>query len=374
MRILIFTDWFEPAYKAGGPVKSVVNLVSHLSHHNEVYVFTADRDLNDEKPFGDISINQWISRGRVKIFYHSPGRLSFGFVKKLIGEINPNWIYLNSMFSNMIIPLLVAYQSGKIIMAPRGMLKPSALSHKYLKKFLYCFFLRLMGIERHIRFHALDLQEDSEIRKVFPNAGEIIVAPNIPSSFTQRIVKLEKIPGKLIVLFSARLHPIKNLDFLLELMEGITEEVDLKIAIIREDEGYYSKCLSLSQKLPANVSVSWMVDLNPYQILQVLQSVHLFILPTQGESFGHSIFEALSVGCPVLISDQTPWRKLFDRKAGMDLPLQKELFIKAINFFASMTEDDWKKFSEGAVKLSTTYMSMSDPLLHYNKLFSKYEG
>jgi hypothetical protein len=39
-----------------------------------------------------------------------------------------------------------------------------------------------------------------------------------------------------------------------------------------------------------------------------------------------------------------------------------------------MTEDDWKKFSEGAVKLSTTYMSMSDPLLHYNKLFSKYEG
>ena len=47
----------------------------------------------------------------------------------------------------------------------------------------------------------------------------------------------------------------------------------------------------------------------------------LFFLPTRGENFGHVIAEALSVGTPVLISDQTPWRKLAAVGLGHDLPL-----------------------------------------------------
>lgn len=374
MRILIFTDWFEPAYKAGGPVRSVVNLVRHLSHHDEVFVFTADRDLDDLEPFDDIDADQWITREGFKVFYASKGRMTFSLVRKVIRDINPNWIYLNSMFSNMIIPLMVAFQSGKVIMAPRGMLKPSALSHKYLKKFFYCAFLRLMGIEKYIRFHALDLQEVSEIRKIFPNAGEIKVAPNIPSKISSHTEWLEKKPGKLIILFSARLHPIKNLDFLLGLMKGVEGEVDLKIAIIREDEAYYRECLSLSEKLPANVSVTWMMDLPTDDIVKLLKTVHLFVLPTKGESFGHSICEALSVGCPVLISDQTPWKALLQRKAGMELPLQQGLFVEAINLFVEMTTEEWTSFSEGARKMYNEYMNKSDPALHYQKLFSRHES
>jgi glycosyltransferase involved in cell wall biosynthesis len=374
LSILIFTDWFEPAYKAGGPVKSIMNMVRLLKDEHEIYVFTADRDLEDEKPFETVTIDQWVLRDGFKVFYYSPGMMTFSFVRNLIQELTPSWIYLNSMFSNMIIPMLVAYHSKKIIIAPRGMLKPSALSHKYLRKYFYCFLLRLMGIDRHIRFHALDLKEESEIRKVFPNAGEIVIAPNIPSVMIERTSILEKIPGKLIILFSARLHPIKNLYFLLDLMKDIKEDIEFKIAIIREDEVYYRKCLLLSQELPSNISVTWIFDLSSDGILQLLQNVHLFILPTEGESFGHSIFEALSVGCPVLISNQTPWKQLLHRKAGIDLPLQKDLFVKAIGFFTDMAEDDWKKFSEGARQFAVEFMSLSDTSSHYKKLFSRNEG
>lgn len=312
MKILIITDWFEPAFKAGGPVKSVVNMVRHLTLQNEVYVFTADRDLGDQKAFEGVSIDQWISRDGFNLYYYSPGKMTFSVVRKVIREINPNWIYLNSMFSNMLIPLLVAYQSGKIIMAPRGMLKPSALSHKYLKKYFYCAFLRLMGIEKYIRFHALDLHEVSEIRKVFPNAGEILMAPNIPSSINLRAVKLEKKPGKLIVLFSARLHPIKNLDFLLGLMKGVKGEVDLKIAIIREDEAYYRECLSLSEKLPANVSVTWMMDLPPDDILKLLKTVHLFVLPTKGRVLGIPFMKPYLLGVRFSLATRPPGKHCFN--------------------------------------------------------------
>jgi glycosyltransferase involved in cell wall biosynthesis len=185
---------------------------------------------------------------------------------------------------------------------------------------------------------------------------------------------LEKKPGKLIILFSARLHPIKNLDFLLGLMKGVKGEVDLKIAIIREDEAYYRECLSLLEKLPANVSVTWMMDLPTDDIVKLLKTVHLFVLPTKGESFGHSICEALSVGCPVLISDQTPWKALLQRKAGMELPLQQGLFVEAINLFVEMTTEEWTSFSEGARKMYNEYTNKSDPALHYQKLFSRHES
>ena len=52
-----------------------------------------------------------------------------------------------------------------------------------------------------------------------------------------------------------------------------------------------------------------------------LSRADLLFLPTMGENFGHVIAEALLVGCPVLISDRTPWRHLREAGAGWDLPV-----------------------------------------------------
>ena len=56
-RILIFIDWFLPAYKAGGPIRSIANLVDHLSESFKFYIITGDRDLGDENSFNDIKLN-----------------------------------------------------------------------------------------------------------------------------------------------------------------------------------------------------------------------------------------------------------------------------------------------------------------------------
>ena len=32
-RILVMIDWFEPAYKAGGPIRTVSNMVKLLQDH-----------------------------------------------------------------------------------------------------------------------------------------------------------------------------------------------------------------------------------------------------------------------------------------------------------------------------------------------------
>ena len=57
------------------------------------------------------------------------------------------------------------------------------------------------------------------------------------------------------------------------------------------------------------------------------------ILPTFNENYGHVILESLTAGCPVIISDQTHWLTLSEKKAGWDLSLSdQQQFVDVINF------------------------------------------
>jgi glycosyltransferase involved in cell wall biosynthesis len=42
------------------------------------------------------------------------------------------------------------------------------------------------------------------------------------------------------------------------------------------------------------------------------------------------IVEAWAAGCPVLVSDQTPWRQLTAQGLGWDVPLEHEAWVSAI--------------------------------------------
>lgn len=370
MRILIFTDWFTPAFRGGGPVRSIINLVSHLRASHEIFVFTSDRDLHASSAFAGILADQWQKQDNIHVYYYSPGKMTMGVVKKNISHVDPDRIYLNSMFSNMIIPLWLAYQSGKVIIAPRGMLKTSALAHKPFKKYIYCLFLRVLGVENYVTFHAADSAEEVEVRKIFPMVRNVITAPNIPIQITPALQPGNKQKGYLRILFAARLHPIKNLSFLLHILKEVHGEVVLDIAIIREDPSYFRLCQQLADNLPETIKVLWHFDLEPAEVIKLVEKVHLFVLPTKGESFGHSIFEALSVGCPVLISDQTPWRNLLSCKAGMDIPLADNLFLDAINTFVKLDNSLWEEFRQGALQKAKQYVDEMQTEYYYDKLFT----
>ena len=65
------------------------------------------------------------------------------------------------------------------------------------------------------------------------------------------------------------------------------------------------------------------------------------------------ILEALAAGCPVLLSDTTPWRDLSERRAGWDLPLTApERFISVLQQVVSMNDTEHRRWSEGAGALA----------------------
>ena len=96
--ILILIDWFLPAYKAGGPVRSVANLIENLKNDFEFKIVTGDRDLGDTSPFKDVKTNSWIQKDDYQIMYLSPEQNKEKIKAILINE-KYDKVYLNSLFS-----------------------------------------------------------------------------------------------------------------------------------------------------------------------------------------------------------------------------------------------------------------------------------
>jgi glycosyltransferase involved in cell wall biosynthesis len=105
------------------------------------------------------------------------------------------------------------------------------------------------------------------------------------------------------------------------LVAALKGKVSLSIVGPIESEAYWDYCRSLIAGLPPAVTVSHLGELPHQEIAGVFSKHDLFLFPTRGENYGHVILEAMTGGCPVVLSDQTPWRNLTQAGVGWDLPL-----------------------------------------------------
>ena len=131
--VLILIDNFYPAYKGGGPIQSITNLVISLQHEYNIYVVTSAYDLQSKVILNDITPDTWNnmilpgSNMPVKVWYADKMQPGYKTFKKLVQYVDPAFIYLNGIFSYnlFMIPLVVLKTTGaatKIIICPRGML------------------------------------------------------------------------------------------------------------------------------------------------------------------------------------------------------------------------------------------------------------
>ena len=376
-RLLLFSDWFDPAYKGGGPIQSAVNFVKQMKNEYEIFVFTSDRDLNDFKPMGGITTNKWIEYiPGVKVFYASVHNLRLQNIKDHINSVGPDIVYLNSMFSKKfaIYPLWLKRSnriSSKIILAPRGMLKNSALDFKRRKKKIFLSMLKWMKVPQLVTFHATDDRERADVINQFGKDTRIETISNFPGAQDEFYSPPPKQRGVLDILFIGRIHPIKGLDILLIALKQSKQKIKLTIVGSPEDMAYRNLCKRLINELPKNIQVSFSNEVPHKAINQLIRDTHIFCLPTKGENFGHAIFESLAAGRPVLISDQTPWRNLKKYKAGWDLALNDPgRFAEVIEECASMKTEEFNEWCKGAWQFCHNYIETTNIKQQYLKLFS----
>jgi glycosyltransferase involved in cell wall biosynthesis len=377
LKLLIFIDWFEPGFKAGGPIRSMVNFANHFDSIYDLYIVTGDRDLWDTEPYAGIQFNQWLKYGNSNVMYCSRGWLNFARVKSLHASVVPDWIYVNGMFSwsFSILPLLVAVFRNDplpVMLAPRGMLNAAALQFKTMKKRAFLLAFKMAGIPRKVTFQATSEAEKNDIIREFGTDVKALMLPNLHSVQMPFVAVQDKHPGEVRVIFVGRIHPIKNVHVLLQAVRSVNARVELMIVGEIDNREYWNNCKADIEALPANVKLTIIHQLPHKEIEAKIQEHHLFVSPTQTENFGHAIFEALKCGRPVLISDRTPWRNLVSRKAGWDLPLGSvPAFTEVLEKVAEMDRDTLNMWCENAWQYSASFIEKTSNPHAYQSVFDE---
>ncbi|MBL4709591.1 MAG: glycosyltransferase, partial [Flavobacteriales bacterium] len=327
-------------------IKSVLNIINALSDKFDFTVVSSNKDADGTRL--DVELNCEVVRNNYSVYYLDENVNRVKFYEELVERKKPQVVYYNSMFSYAytIKPLLY-FQSNttvKNIIAPRGMLGEGALSIKPFKKKVFLLLARFFLVKKVIWYTSTE-EETAEVKAVFGERANTFVAQNISSAIKKREVKENfKNIDELKLVFISRVSEKKNLIYLLQLIDSLKELENLSLDIFGpiEDKGYWKKCL---EYINLDDRISYKRVLSPNEINSTLVKYHFYVLPSFNENYGHSIVEAINIGVPVIISDETPWKNLEKEEVGFSLELgQDELWkdkIRAAYFMSHGTYKEW---------------------------------
>jgi len=374
-KILVFSDWFLPGYKAGGPIRSLANLVHSLDF--DFWIVTRITDHHSAQPYEGIQPGVWTQHRRnVQVCYVDQKEVTAPFVKKILLEQSFDFIYFNSLFSPIftLLPLRTARAMGmakRCVLAPRGMLKPGALSIKSKKKKIFLFVSRLLGWFNNIRWHATNEQEKMEIQRHYGKSCAVFVAPNLASIIENTNEIAQKESGSLKLVSIARISAEKGIREAIQFLKSAELKTRVECAFFgtQQDDQYLNECKQLASNMEG-ARITFPGEIAPEEIPAALQSAHFFYMATWGENFGHAIAEALQHGKPVIISDRTPWRRLTNAKAGWDLPLDEQSFVETLRKCHAMSQDEYNAWSQGASNFGRAHANDPRHIESYYSLFA----
>jgi glycosyltransferase involved in cell wall biosynthesis len=382
--ILILISHYLPAYKSGGPVRSVAGLVEALAKDFEFKIVCSDRDLGDAEPFKGEPVGCWYNYGHAKVMRLPPGiegvRKLFDVMRRESYDI----LYLNSVWASMyaILPMvwraLRLLPQKSVVLAPRGMLSAEALRIKSLRKRLYISLAKATRLFDAVLWQAASEYEKADILRVI-GTGEIkqaasvhlrnegggytwaeksvMVAPDVLSCSVPAKVnhkRRTKTPGELRVVTLARVCRMKNTHYAIKLFQRMRGRVVYDIYGPLEDRSYLAECHKMFCELPTNVTVRFLGGIPHEEVASILSAYHVFLFPTLGENYGHVVVEAMGAGCVVIMSDRTPWRDLEDAGAGWVLPLSApERFTTVLETAVGWSDQEYQRFSDMARRYAT---------------------
>jgi glycosyltransferase involved in cell wall biosynthesis len=363
-RIFVLYPYYWPDFSAGGPVQSIFNLVDFFSDRCKFFLTTKI----SKEPLPSMSLDDWNSGLHNEQIYLTSS-LSLLKVFQLLQKTKPDTVFINGIFTAVTtLPgLLYGKLTGtKTIVSPRGMLQPWALQKKGWKKMMYLPLFRLV-MPRRIVWHATNEKEAKEIRQVFGAHQRVSIATNIPRKPAKKFPPKPRLPQEpLKLVFLSLINSNKNLELVIDVVNRMSSNLTLDIYGPVSDEKYWVSCQS---KIAGSKRIQFHGAVPPDKVQEVLSHYHFFILLTVGENFGHAIFDALSIGLPVIISRNTPWCKIDACSAGyycdkLDVTSLSQILVKAI----ALKEVEYIVYSKGAWSYASHYLASHDYTREYQFL------
>lgn len=352
LRALVLTQYFEPAFRGGGPIQTIGALVRARPAWVSTSILCSNSDLGQSGPLVDTP-DQWIRRDGFDVFYAS---MSLGgAISAMIRSrrIAPDMLYVNSFFNlpySLIPQLLHAcgmWGRAGLVLAPRGELSPGALAIKAPRKRMLLALYRLLGQHRRVLWHASTELEAGEIQRVFGRSARIAIRENETALPIVAKRRGPRPPGPCRLVYASRVVPKKGLLIALEALARVDDAVSFDVVGAFEDDAYADVCRQMITRISSNVRLTFHGALSRGEVLKELRKADAMVFPTEGENFGHVIAEALSESCPVMCSDTTPWTVRLAAGAGdVVKPNTPNEWAIAIRAFVAAGSSVWERCSD----------------------------
>ncbi len=382
-KVLILIGSYLPGKNSAGVTTSIYNMINNVSSV-DFYILTEDRDLGDKKPYKNIKLEEWTRYEKANIFYSSQYIKSLSCFRKIILSKEFDIYYVNGFYNikdNLrffILYFLKLIPQKKLIIAPRGIFSMGSFNNKKFLRYVYRNLFKCFGLLKFIHWHATSELEKNDIIKYFKRTENMIsIIPNLNSiTINKRTLnKKKKQKGEISILFISRISEKKNIKFILETIKSAKGSIQLDIYGMvgtAEDKLYLEQCLKIMKDLPKNINCKYYGPIEHDKVPDLYKSHHLFFLPTFGENYGHVIAESLSYGCPVLLSDTTPWNMVNKYKAGWTINLKrKALFKEKLQECIDLDQKEWETLSNNAIDLALNYIDYKKISFQYEEYFQK---
>jgi glycosyltransferase involved in cell wall biosynthesis len=339
VRVLHVTPYFAPAFRYGGPPRSILGLCQALVRVGvEVEVFTTT--ANDIDPLPAAPEGTEYDGVRVRYFPLAFPRRHWrasGLASALERALpSADLLHVHGLWN------LTGYAAIRraralgrpYVISPRGMLQPAAFArHPPLKMAAYWAYERA-----HLRgaalLHATSAIEQEQIALYGP---AVVTIPNGVAPLTVSRAALDRVRGLAaidagaeVVLSLGRLHPIKRLDLLAAAFAIVQRQrPGACLVIAGPDEGGYRARVE-PQFAPVAQAVRWFGVVDSETSAALLGASRLLVQCSDSESFGMSVAEALTAGVPVVVTDNIPWPQVGSLGMGYVVPQDPDSIARAI--------------------------------------------
>lgn len=327
MNILHVIHSIDP--RSGGPSHVIRNMICQqvgAGHRVSLLTTTAqaiepwapdgdylDRVLNDRAFAGaEVFAGKGYGRHRPWSRYSYSPECRRWLGKQGLGPSGPDIMHIHGSFSHLTAGAAIWARRSctPYIVRPAGILDPRALhgSRRLLKQlFLKCFLERALRGATYV--HAASEAEGMDAKRWVPD-NRVRVIPHgvaIPPAGTIAkeafLARFPQVRSRSIVLCMARIHPVKQLDLLVQAVASLRKSRShLVLLIAGHDAGHLAVLQSTVQKCgmtDAFVHTGFLEGLLKQGAFAVAD---VFVLPSKHENFGMAAVEAMAHAVPVVVT------------------------------------------------------------------------
>jgi glycosyltransferase involved in cell wall biosynthesis len=343
LRILHVVPAYAPAWRYGGPIRSVHELCRSLARHgHDVHVYTTNVDGPDTL---DLPTGVPIDRDGVKVWYYPvqfrPLWYSRGMARKLRETVAYfDVVHLHSIF---LWPTMAAAREAErrrvpYVAAPRGMLVKDLFAKKRrVIKWLWFYLCEKRTLERASAIHATsDLEVDEARRFKLKRPRFVVIANGVTMEAADLATTApercdEVIGPKRYVLFVGRINWKKGLDRLVKSMALVSTDVQLVIAG-NDEGGYRADVEAIARECGVVDRVVFTGPVDGSAKAKLFTNASVLALPSYSENFGNVVLEAMACGCPVLVTPEVGLASVVrDTRAGLVADGEPSVLARALS-------------------------------------------